>query len=302
VGPVFIGRHLAGTTLGTYVDPRLRSADLAPGDRRLAADDWSDLTVHVVSGPEDADFAPAFDRLWAEFGPRGEMERREVIGARLRWEPARPVAGAALLYELLVLRRREAIVAVRDHTAIVRLDDRGRPRAEPTVVHLSHALIEPAYRGTGLAGWLRALPLEAARRCGARAGRAGGVPVPIILVAEMEHPDPADSARMARLRSYGRASFLKIDPAALEYSQPDFRAPESLAATTPAPVPLALVVRRVGAETEETMPAAEVAAVVESIYAVYGVHVSAAALGPLRAAIAARTARQPTFRLLPPLA
>jgi GNAT superfamily N-acetyltransferase len=253
-----------------------------------------------VGGSEDPDFAPAFDRLWAEFGPRAEMERREVIGARLGWQPACPVAGAALLYELLVLRRREAIVAVRDHTAIVRLDDHGRPRAEPTVVHLSHALIEPAYRGTGLAGWLRALPLEAARRCGAEAGRVRGAP--IILVAEMEHPDPPDSLRMARLRSYGRAGFLKIDPAALEYSQPDFRAPESLADTAPAPVPLALVVRRVGAETEETMPAAEVGAVVESIYAVYGVHVSSAALGPLRAAIATRTARRPTFRLLPPVA
>lgn len=280
------------------MDPRLRNADLAPGDRGVATADWTDLAVHAVTGPEDPGFAAAFDRLWAEFGPRGEMERREVIAARLRWQPAQPVAGAAFLYELLVLRRRGMIVAVRDHTAVVRLGVGGRPLAEPTVVHLSHAFIEPAQRGSGLAGWLRALPVQAARSCAAAAGRAAGAPV--VLVAEMEHPDPADAASTARLRSYGRAGFLTIDPAALEYSQPDFRAPESLAGAAPTPLPLALVVRRVGAETETVMPAAEVAAVVASIYAVYGVHVSAAALEPLRAASVARTARQPIFRLLPP--
>ncbi len=283
---------------GLNVDPRLRIADLAPGDRRIAAADWSDLSVHAVSGPEDPDFAAAFDRLWAEFGARGEMERRDVIAARLRWMPARPAAGAALLYELLVLRRCGTIVALRDHTAIVRLDGRGRPRPEPTVVHLSHALVEPAFRGSGLAAWLRALPLECARRCAAQAGRTGDARV--ILVAEMEHPDPGDRDRMGRLRSYGRAGFLTLDPAALEYRQPDFRAAAALAGAVPAPLPLALVVRRVGAETENAMSAMDVAAVVESIYAVYAVHVSAAALDPLRADIAARVARQPSFRLLPP--
>jgi hypothetical protein len=281
------------------VDPRLRVGDLAPGDRRIAADDWSDLAVHGVSGPEDPDFASAFDRLWAEFGARGEMEPRDVIAARLRWTPARPVAGAALLYELLVLRRRGTIVALRDHTAIVRLDDRGRPRPEPTVVHLSHALVEPASRGSGVAAWLRALPLECARRCAAHAGRAADARV--ILAAEMEHPDPADRERLGRLRSYERAGFLKIDPVALQYQQPDFRAAADPAGAVSDPLPLALLVRRVGAETEGAMSATEVAAVVESIYAAYAVHVSAAALGPLRADIAARAARQPSFRLLPPL-
>ena len=50
------------------------------------------------------------------------------------------------------------------------------------------------------------------------------------------------------------------------------------------------------------MPAAELAAVVEAIYAVYGVHVPAVALDPLRAAAAGGPARRPTFRLLPPTA
>ena len=282
------------------MDPRFHLADLAPGDRGVAGEDWDDLTVRAVAGADDPAFGPAFDRLWAEFGPRGEMEGREVIAARLGWAPGRPVGRAAFLYELLVLRRRDEVVAVRDHTAVVRLDDRGRPRHEPTVVHLSHALVEPAQRGTGLAAWLRALPVRAARRCAAGAGRAADAP--IILVAEMEHPDPADAARTARLRSYERAGFLKIDPAAAPYCQPDFRAPAALVHSAPNPLPLALVVRRVGAEKERTMPAAEVAAVVGSIYAVYAAHIAAAALDPLRTAAAAWTARQPAFALLPPTA
>lgn len=279
------------------MDRRLRPTDLAPGDANVAAGDWSALTVKDVRTPTDPDFAHAFMRLWAEFGARGEMERREVIAGRLAWDPTRLVGPTALLYELLVLRLGTDVVAIRDHTAVVQREQ--LDRARPAVVHLSHALVEPAYRGSGLAGWLRALPLEAARRC-ARAAGCGGSP--IILAAEMEHPDPADDACMTRLRSYERAGFRKIDPAAAPYSQPDFRSPELLAGTRPVPVPLSLIVRRVGAEQETRMPAAEVAAVVESIYAVYAVHVEAVALDPLRAAAAVWTARGASFRLVPPTA
>jgi hypothetical protein len=60
------------------------------------------------------------------------------------------------------------------------------------------------------------------------------------------------------------------------------------------------VLRRVGREDEDAIAAEELAAVVESIYSVYGVHVPAVALDPLRAAAASWTARQPSFRLLPP--
>jgi GNAT superfamily N-acetyltransferase len=275
----------------------LSPADFAPGDRD-AAGRFPELRVHRVRDTSDPDFAFAYDRLWKEFGGLGEMERRSVIGDRLAWDPAQPEKGAALAYELLVLRLGDTVVALRDHTAVVRLDAHGRPTAGPVVVHLSHALVLPEHRGTGLAAWLRALPLGAARRCAAVAGCADGAPID--LVAEMELPDPARPQRMARLRSYERAGFAKVDPAASEYAQPDFRPPEVLAGTTPEPIPLGLVLRRVGREAEAAMPAAELAAVVDSIYAVYGVHVPAAAIDPLRAAAARWTARQPTFALLPP--
>jgi len=282
------------------VDAALRPDDLAPGDRAEAARDWSDLRVHRVRAATDPDFALAYEQLWSEFGGRGEMERRRVIEERLAWDPAKPVGSAALAYELLVLRRGGALAALRDHTAVVRLDASLRPLPGPVVVHLSHAFVEPPQRGGGIAAWLRALPLQTARRC---AGVAGADPAaPIVLVAEMEPPDPGEPRRMVRLRSYERAGFQKVDPAAAPYAQPDFRPPELLAGATPEPVPLNLVLRRVGREHEPSMPALEAAAVVAAIYAVYAVHVPAAALDPLRAAAAAWTAREPTFRLLPPTA
>ncbi len=294
------------------MDAALLTEDLAPGDRNAGALDWSDLQVRRVRDPADVDFDAAYQRLWSEFGALGEMERSAVIRDRLTWDPAQPVGGAALAYELLVLRRGGAIAALRDHTAVVRVAADGKPLAGPIVVHLSHALVEPAHRGTGLVAWLRALPLQTARRCARAAGCAPDES--IVLVAEMEMrdvavpgqpeaPGPAGhEARMARLRSYERAGFLLVDPAAAPYAQPDFRPPELLAGDAPRPVPLGLVVRRVGRESEATMPAAELRAVIDSIYAVYGVHVPAAALLPLRAAAAEWTGRPAPFGLLPPTA
>ena len=294
------------------MDPTLIAEDLAPGDRSAGTLDWSDLRVRRIVGPDDPDFAPAYERLWGEFGALGEMERREVIRDRLTWDPARPIGATALAYELFVLRRNGGVAAIRDHTAVVRVGVEGRPLPGPIVVHLSHALVEPAHRGTGLVAWLRSLPLQTARRCARTAGCAPDVPV--VLVAEMEMrdvvvpgkpeaPGPAShEARMARLRSYERAGFLMVDPAAAPYAQPDFRPPELLAGDAPRPVSLGLVVRRVGHESETTMPASELRAVIDAIYAVYGVHVPAAALEPLRAAAAAWTGRPAPFRLLPPAA
>jgi GNAT superfamily N-acetyltransferase len=279
------------------VDPALRPDDLAPGDRVVAARDWSDLRVHRVRDAADPDFALAYERLWSEFGGRGEMERRRVIEERLAWDPAKPVGSAALAYELLVLRRGGALAALRDHTAVVRLDAARRPLPGPVVVHLSHAFVVPEQRGGGIAAWLRALPLETARRC-ARAAAADPA-AEVVLVAEMEPPGPQG---MARLRSYERAGFQKVDPAAAPYAQPDFRPAELLAGETPQPIPLSLVLRRVGREHEARMAAAELAAVVAAIYAVYAVHVPAAALEPLREDAAVWTAREASFRLLPPTA
>ena len=280
--------------------PYPRPADLAPGDVSATDFDWSALTLRRVTGPDDPEFASAYEYLWREFGPRGEMERRSVIVERLAWNPARPSGDAALLYEMLAVRRGNELVAVRDHTAVVRLDARGQPRPGPTVVHLSHVLIGPVDRGTGLAGWLRALPLEAARRASRAARQA--VDAPTVLVAEMEHPIAGGTERLRRLRSYERAGFQKVDPAVAPYEQPDFRSADELGDATPKSVPLALIVRRVGRERESHVPAEELAAIVDAVYAVYARHVPARVIDPLRGAAAEWTARHRQVRLLPPSA
>jgi GNAT superfamily N-acetyltransferase len=270
------------------MDPALRADDLAPGDRDVAARDWSDLRVHRVASAADPDFALGYARLWDEFGADGAMERRAVIAERLAWDPASPAGGARLAYEMLIFRRAGEIAAVRDHSAVVRVTRDGAPAPGPVVVHLSHALVAPAHRGSGLAAWLRALPLGAARRC-ITAARMDAT-TPVVLVAEMER------GAGAAQRSYARAGFLKVDPAAARYAQPDFRDP-----TLP-PLPFELVLRRVGREAERELPSGELAAIVDSIYAVYGAHVPDAALAPLRRDAADWTRRHATFRLVSPAA
>lgn len=250
------------------------AADLAPGDAWAAKLDWSDLEVHRVDSPADPRLDAAYELLWREFGARDEMEQRKVIASRLAWRPSHPVGGCALQYEMLVVERAGAIVALRDHSAILSLEDPGAP----VVVHLSHALVLPAARRGGLGAWLRSMPVACARSCAAAAGAAGR---PVVLVAEMEPADPTSEERMARLRIYGRAGFRCVAPERVAYHQPDFRPAAAIDASGVAPLPLTLVVRRVGRETEHAMPASEVRAVVRALYAMYGAHQRTSDMAPL---------------------
>jgi len=86
---------------------------------------------------------------------------------------------------------------------------------------------------------------------------------------------------MARLRSYDRAGFLKIDPDAARYVQPDFRPAADIDRSSVQPVPLALLVRRVGREHESTLLGAEVREVVAALYTMFGVHMRADHMAPL---------------------
>lgn len=254
-------------------EPAPPTADLAPGDRRSEGYDWSGATIHHIRSMSHPWFERAYECLWAEFGGRAEMEQHDVIEARLAWDPRRPIAGHALLYEVVAIERDGALAAVRDHTAILRTspsDTRGGiSRSRPdAVIHLSHAWVEPSHRRSGLAGWLRALPLSAARDCAALAGAP--VPRAIDLVAEMDPPDPGDPSRTQRLVAYERAGFRKVDPETVRYLQPDFRPPATIDATGVEPLPLVLIVRRVGADAEDDLPGDEVRAIVSALYLMYG--------------------------------
>jgi GNAT superfamily N-acetyltransferase len=206
------------------------------------------------------------------------METREVIARRLARDPRTAVLTPAgpvhLLYELLYARQATtgALAAVRDQTAI--LPDGAAPGGEgsPTVVvHLSHVLVAPPYRGSGLAGWLRAWPIATARTLAAAVlGEQAVAGAAITLVGEMEHGDPADPATTHRLTAYEKAGFLKIDPAAIDYWQPDFRDPATIDADGHVrPIPIGIVLRRVGREVETTLSGREVQRVVSALYGMY---------------------------------
>lgn len=259
--------------------PRLIPEDLAPGDVRALELDWQGLRVERVRSPEHPLFPRLYARLWREFGARGEMEPEAVIAQRLAWDPRRPLARHALRYEMLAILAGDEVVALRDHTAIVPLPPHRAGGPEQVVVHLSHMVVEPPMRGGGLSAWLRALPLQTARECAAAA--AGPAGERIALVAEMERPDGRTPATMARLRSYDRAGFLAIDPDAVHYAQPDLRPAAEIDASAVRPVPLSLVVRRVGREHETALSGAEARAIVGALYAMFGVHVRADHMAPL---------------------
>jgi len=242
------------------------AGDLASGDGKALELDRRGLMISAVRSASDPQFGIGFEALWNEFGSQGEMESQEVIARRLGWAPATSVGGRWLRYEMILVRHQGEFVAVRDHTAVV--TNETSPTGPGAVVHLSHVLIHPTWRRTGLAGWLRAWPIQTARVCLFRAGCP--VTSPITLVAEMEHPDPQFPNRLIRLAAYEKAGFKKVASDLVNYFQPDFRSPARIDATGgPQPLPFGLVIRRVGREEEDFISGEELKQLVQSLYHMY---------------------------------
>jgi len=231
------------------------TCDLAPGDLKAANLDLARFDLARIRHSDDPLFEPAFLRLWEEFGPKDEMEPRAVLERRFHFGPR-------FLYEMALVRAAGEFAAVRDHTAAMTRD------AAHVVVHLSHNLVSPPARRTGLAGWMRALPIAAARECLSRNAAPPGAPV--ALLAEMEYPLEDDPTRLIRLQAYERAGFRKLDPQMVRYFQPDFRPPDVIDATGgPRPLAFQLLVRRVHREHERVIFGAEARQFVETLYDIY---------------------------------
>jgi GNAT superfamily N-acetyltransferase len=227
--------------------------ELAPGDRAAAALDTAGFEIHRIRRIQEPLFETGYAALWEEFGACGEMERRATLEARFG-------ADTRFLYEMAVVLSRGRLAAVRDHTAVA-MDG-------AVVVHLSHNLVLPEWRRTGLAGWMRALPVHTGRRC----AEANGLPpgAPLVLVAEMEFFDPLQPATGHRLKAYEKAGFKKVDPRAFAYHQPDFRAPEQIDASGGAkPLPFQLVLRRLGREGETAINGKELRTVASALRDLY---------------------------------
>ena len=226
---------------------------LAPGDQKSASLDPSQFMWTRIRSTDDPLFKTAYAELWAEFGAKHEMESREILAARFK-------QNRAMRYELVLAQKGGAVAAIRDHTAIW--------FEGAVIVHLSHLLVAPEWRRSGLAGWMRAVPLITANDFAPEPATPDAI---ITLVGEMEYDDGSDPRRTVRLTAYERAGFLKIDPATVRYFQPDFRTLIEIDATGgPRPLPFQLIIRQVGREAERTISGAKVRRTVRALYTMYG--------------------------------
>ena len=245
------------------LQPWMRPEHLAPGDTKSLQGDWSGLELHTIRSTADPFFEAAFGALWKEFGEAGEMEQAGVIAERMKWHPSQMLDEAALLYAMQLITRHGEFVAVRDHTAILLANEPG------AIVHLAHNLVAPAWRRSGIAGWLRALPVSTALEALVAAGRP--IDAPITLVGEMEHFNPSHAATGIRLTAYEKAGYKMVDPELVDYWQPDFRDPQVIDQENgPQPIPLCLMLRRIGMVNEDFVSGAEVCQVVNALYKMYG--------------------------------
>lgn len=237
---------------------------------------WRFAEVRSSRAP---DFAQAYAALAAEFGPRGELERREVIAGWLDEDGAQSGDGLHRTYHLLVARDEQgALAGVRDCHVVI-------DRSGVAVVYLAHALVLPPYRRKGLGALLRRVPIEIGQAAIRDAGLAASS-VDLLLAAEMEPASLDDEASIVRLRGYGNDGFAAIAPAALPYFQPDFRDLDALdpEREQPRPIPLLAVVRFVGHEDASSLPARLARAFVTHLYAVFATHVRRDHLESLAAA------------------
>ena len=270
--------------------------DLAPGDKKALELDSRDFQVTRICSSGHPLFDEAFGRVWEVFGSHHTVEPREVIERRLAWHPATAIGNYWLRYEMVLVQRQNQFVAVRDHSAVVAIRRRDTPY---TVVHLSHIYVDQIWRRTGLAGWLRAWPLQTARASLASVG----LPLnsPITLLAEMEHSEPQLPDRMIRLEAYGKAGFKKIDPARVKYVQPDFRPPTEIDASGGSrPLPFALIVRRVGREKEEMIHGAEIREIDQCLYTMYGTGFREQEMAPVWKTLAEYPANEEEIALVEP--
>lgn len=229
-----------------------------------------------IEHPDDPDFDAAYDLLWEVFGAQGEMERKEPIRKFLRDDPYEPEpSGTFMRYFLLVARGEDGVIrGVRDGTVLV------NPSYAPDlcVIYLAHIYMKPEARGTVLSYWLRIAPVELAVQYLADLHAMGKITLPapqspgkyfgmrLNLSAELEYFSPDDRISWQRILFYGRGGFDAINPRHFPYRQPDFRDPEVIRATGNRPLPMMMLLRRMGRERQAQLPIDEARAVMRLIY------------------------------------
>jgi hypothetical protein len=271
----------------------IESRDLAPGDSTPHPALPDGIGLHIVESPADPLFATAYALLDEEFGAKGELETREVLTERMKWDPKKPTGGCRMLYHLMLLMKDGECVGLRDHTAIT------SDGCDAVVVHLSHVFVVPKWRRKGLAPILRTVPVITARQCAALTGKPDA---PITLFCEMEPIDLSIPANKIRRTSYGQAGFRAIG-AGIGYMQPDFRPPAVIDADPmgSTPIPFDILFRRIGREEETLISGCEVVTDVELIYAMYSAGFREGDMAPcLNWLRTFKTTYAPEYTLYPP--
>lgn len=239
--------------------------------------------IEAVASSRSRAFDEGYAALVAEFAPRGELERREVIarwldeGVRGSRPDAQPAERLRRSYHMLIARDEHgALAGVRDCHVV--LDERDRV----ATIYFAHVLVLPPFRRTGLAALLRSEPVARAHRFLADAV-ADPSTIDLLLAAEMEPPSLDDEASIIRLVAYGKDGFAAIAPAVLPYCQPDFRDLERAGAGKPRAIPLLAIVRFLGHEGAPLLPVRLARAFVTHLYAVFATHVRLDHLAELEA-------------------
>lgn len=214
--------------------------------------DFSGFVLHHITCMEQPDFTPAYDRLWQEFGDRCEMETRDVLRARFRLAPQ-------AFYEMVeVVAADGDWAAVCDYTVLAPTG----PLTE-CLVHLSHTLVNPVFRQAHLASKLLHFTIRRAQTLFPG--------VPLTLLAEVEYDDGQTPDKAIRLRAFEKIGLQKVDPRRVRYFQPDFTAPQAIDDPQPAhPLPLQLLLIRIGREQEHCIRGEELRRVVSRLYWLYG--------------------------------
>ena len=214
--------------------------------------DFSGFEVKLVTAIEQPFFERAYALLWEQFGAQNEMESRDTLQARFQLAPQ-------AFYELvLVLDAQGNWAAVCDYTLMP-----GAQATDELVGHLSHTLVNPEYRKAHLASKLLHFTIRRAMEIQPEA--------PITLLAESEYDDGIDPAKAIRLRAFEKIGLQKADPQVVHYHQPDFSAPKDLQTPYEAlPVPLQLLLVRVGRENETYISGRELKRLVGQLYWMYG--------------------------------
>lgn len=195
--------------------------DILPADRRSHGA-LTRFTLRSLTSARDPAFETGYRALNGVFGSRNELEPRGVLAEGLEANDGPPVqafdgADYGVRYHFIVAYDETgALAGVRDCSIAWRWD---RPIC---VVHLSHVLVMPPWRRSGLAGLLRAAPLTLARRA-LNASGLDAARYELFLCGEMEPADLSNPETVGRLVAYGKAGFMVIPPQCLPYCQPDFR-------------------------------------------------------------------------------